>query len=258
MQQQQRPWWQEQRNELLDHSTNTPLFVYNLAQLNKSIDSLLNVTALQHVFYSVKANHHATLLQCIESRGIGFECVSADELCYILNLFPDIDPHRLLFTPNFAPKIDYETALNKNVYVTIDSSYPLKHWSQMFVGRELLIRVDLGVGKGHHRHVQTAGENSKFGADEKELCEIVELAEKLQCTIIGLHSHAGSGILDAEHWCETARQLLNYRRRFPSMRIINIGEQNCLYSIDRILFCIKIEMNSAFCRWWYWHCRRTE
>ena len=69
----------------------------------KSIDTL---------FYAIKANPYPSILKTLEKEGVGFECVSIQELDRVLELFPNIDKKRILFTPNFAPKAEYEYALN--------------------------------------------------------------------------------------------------------------------------------------------------
>ncbi len=42
---------------------------------------------------------------------------------------------------------------------------------ETFAGRELFLRLDPGHGRGHHRHVRTAGTHSKFGIPLAELDE---------------------------------------------------------------------------------------
>jgi bifunctional diaminopimelate decarboxylase / aspartate kinase len=63
----------------------------------------------------------------------------------------------VLFTPNFAPRSEYEFGLERGVRVTLDNLYPLKMWPEVFARREIFVRIDPGVGRGHHQHVRTAG-----------------------------------------------------------------------------------------------------
>ncbi len=80
-----------------------------------------------------------------------------------LRRVPGLDPERVLFTPNFAPRSEYEYGFAKGVRVTLDNLYPLKTWPEVFRGREIFLRIDPGFGRGHHSHVRTAGVHSKFG-----------------------------------------------------------------------------------------------
>lgn len=64
---------------------------------------------------------------------MGFECVSPGEINHVLCLFPEIErKQRILFTPNFAPRGEYEQGFELGVNVTVDAVYPLKHWPHIF------------------------------------------------------------------------------------------------------------------------------
>ncbi len=148
----------------------------------------------------------------MHDRGLNFECVSPGEIARVLDVLPKIDRRRVLFTPNFAPREEYERALEQGVWVTLDNLYPLRHWPKTFKGRDLFIRIDTGQGRGHHEHVRTAGAHSKFGVPLFEIDELVELAKKAGARIVGLHAHTGSGVLAPDAWLDTGRQLLNAAR----------------------------------------------
>ena len=90
---------------------------------------------------------------------------------------PALDPERVLFTPNFAPRAEYEFGFAKGVRVTLDNLYPLKMWPEVFRGREIFLRIDPGFGRGHHSHVRTAGVHTKFGIPLSEADELVALTE---------------------------------------------------------------------------------
>jgi hypothetical protein len=71
-----------------------------------------------------------------------------NELQRILELFEGIDPKRILFTPNFAAKEEYEFALTLGCHLTIDSLYPLQHWPELFKKQNIFLRIDPGSGVG--------------------------------------------------------------------------------------------------------------
>jgi diaminopimelate decarboxylase/aspartate kinase len=69
--------------------------------------------------------------------------------------------------------------------------------------------MDPGHGRGHHQHVRTAGKQSKFGIPPESAEYVAGLVNSLEATVIGLHSHAGSGILEeTANWFEVAELLL--------------------------------------------------
>ncbi len=55
-----------------------------------------------------------------------------------MQVVPGIDPSRILFTPNFAPRSEYEWALEQGVHLTIDNLYALREWGELFRGRDVL------------------------------------------------------------------------------------------------------------------------
>ncbi|KTD41660.1 diaminopimelate decarboxylase, aspartate kinase (fusion of lysA and lysC) [Legionella parisiensis] len=218
------PWWQIKKESLLSIAgTHSPCYVYNSTTQITQAKQLLNLKSIDTLFYAIKANSHPSILKTLEKEGIGFECVSIQELKRISDLFPDIDKKRILFTPNFAPKAEYEFAMNLGCYVTIDNLHPLISWTELFQNRDIIIRIDPGAGAGHHKHVITGGNESKFGIDQKDIEHLKILTQKNNVRVIGLHSHSGSGILTPELWEQTALMLTSLIEQFPNTQFINLG-----------------------------------
>jgi diaminopimelate decarboxylase/aspartate kinase len=109
------------------------------------------------------------------------------------------------------------------VLLTLDNLYPLEHWGELFRSRDVFVRLDPGAGRGHHRHVQTAGNQSKFGIPIPELPRLRQLADRHGARVVGLHVHAGSGILDPGHWSEMATLLAETAAGMPDVRVLNLG-----------------------------------
>ncbi|HEX7183573.1 MAG TPA: bifunctional aspartate kinase/diaminopimelate decarboxylase [Thermoanaerobaculia bacterium] len=217
-------WWEERREELLALTTEeSPLYVYDAETLDASVGSVLALDAVDRVFYSVKANCHSGILARFHAAGVGFECVSIGELEHVRSLFPGLAGERLLFTPNFAPREEYRRAFELGAWVTLDNLHPLRAWPELFRGREVLLRLDPGRGRGHHAHVRTAGAQSKFGIAMEELDGAAPLLESCGARVVGLHAHAGSGIRSAEAWDETAAFLGAAAARFPAARVLDLG-----------------------------------
>jgi diaminopimelate decarboxylase/aspartate kinase len=219
-----KPWWQSRRGELLQLADQHDCaFVYDTGVVGAAARALRALKSVDRVYYAMKANPHPRLLRVLVAEGLGLECVARGEIEQVLATVPDLARDHLLFTPNFAARAEYEWAFTLGVAVTIDNLYVLRAWPEVFRGRELLVRLDTGTGRGHHHHVRTAGVQSKFGVPLAELAELGELAAALQLRIIGLHAHPGSGVFDVTSWSETAALLLEAAQRFPQLRIINIG-----------------------------------
>ena len=76
----------------------------------------------------MKANPHPEILRTLHAEGISSECVSRGEVERVLEAVPGVDRAHILFTPNFAPRDEYEWAFAQGVRVTVDNSYVVEQW----------------------------------------------------------------------------------------------------------------------------------
>jgi diaminopimelate decarboxylase/aspartate kinase len=222
----------------------TPRYVYHLPTIRERARTLRRLKSIDRVYYAVKANAHPAILAVLAREGLGFECVSPGELVAVAAIGEARESPRL-FTPNFAPRSDYAEALqNQGVAValrsgsppspesrvpspglllTLDALHPLQHWPGIFRGREIMLRIDLGRGAGHHDKVRTGGSTSKFGLPLEELDAFLALTRELGVRVVGVHAHLGSGILDASHWALVCSQLAGIADRIGTVRCLNLG-----------------------------------
>ncbi|MFQ6005905.1 MAG: bifunctional aspartate kinase/diaminopimelate decarboxylase, partial [Woeseia sp.] len=218
------PWWLQKRDNLLTLANeHFNAYVYDADSVRSAAQSLLNMRSLDRVLYAVKANFNAELLKTLADVGVDFECVSPGEVEWLFEVLPDLDKHRILFPPNFAPRSEYEWAVERGLQLTLDNLHPLQAWPEIFDGQELFIRVDPGQGRGHHEHVKTAGVHSKFGIPRFEVDELVELVDRAGAEVIGIHAHSGSGILDSDNWRSVAAELIKVAERFPTVEYMDLG-----------------------------------
>ncbi len=218
------PWWEGKRAELRQIAQERgSAYVYDRATLERSAQQLLGIQGIDRIFYAIKANPHPDVLKTFAGLGLSFECVSQGECEHVLKVVPGIDPGKILFTPNFAPRAEYEWALGKGVTLTIDSLYALREWGELFRGRDVLIRLDTGFGRGHHDHVRTAGVHAKFGVPMFELDELERLVKLKGARVVGLHAHTGSGVFEVRNWQEVGQLLGDLAKRFPHVKAIDLG-----------------------------------
>jgi bifunctional diaminopimelate decarboxylase / aspartate kinase len=254
------PWWETERETLLSLAKQeAPCYVYHIPTIEEKADTLRGLHNIDQCFYAIKANPHPDILKRLEAKGMGFECVSIQELKHILNLFPKIHPTRLLFTPNFAPKAEYAYACTLGCHLTIDSLYPLEHWPELFKNTPVFLRIDPGCGAGHHKYVCTGGNESKFGIPRNMLEQAANLVRTHNICVVGLHSHSGSGILSPSLWQETALMLYEEAKNFPDARIINLGgglgiaEKPSQYPLDMAALDVSLEaVKSRDPTWSFW------
>ncbi len=217
-------WWHGKQAALLKLANeHESAYVYDRDTLQRQARSMKSIASVDQVFFAMKANPHPEILKLLVAEGLGLECVSRGELQHVFTILPTLDRQRILFTPNFAARGEYEFALEQGVYITLDNLYVLQAWPELFKGREVLLRVDTGYGRGHHHHVRTAGAHSKFGIPLSDFDELTALVEQHQVRVIGLQAHTGSGVFNVGNWREVAEVLASLAPRFKSLHILDIG-----------------------------------
>ena len=217
-------WWRRRSEELVKIARKaSPVYVYDSKSVATRIEDLRRIKSVARWFYSMKANRNPEVLVQIERAGLGFECVSRGEMERIFELFPGIDPGRVLFTPNFAARADYEEGFRLGAHVTVDNGYPIERWPEVFRGREILLRIDPGEGRGHHKYVHTAGAKQKFGIWPSELSRLSEKIDACGALVVGLHAHVGSNIFAPDTWAKNAAFLAETAALFPHARILDLG-----------------------------------
>ncbi|MBT8078547.1 MAG: bifunctional aspartate kinase/diaminopimelate decarboxylase [Gammaproteobacteria bacterium] len=217
-------WWLSKRDQLLDIAeSNRNAFVYDADSVRMAVSGLRDLKNLDRVLYAMKANFNPELLRILAKSGVDFECVSPGEVEHLMSSVPGLGADRILFTPNFAPREEYEWALSSGLQLTLDNLHPLQEWPELFGGVNLFIRIDPGQGRGHHQHVRTAGEMSKFGVPRFETDELVRLIKRAGAEVTGIHAHSGSGILDPENWRAVAAELAQVAQHFPAVEVLDLG-----------------------------------
>lgn len=218
------PWWQRQQQRLQTLAdAGTPRYVYHLPTVRERARQLAAIGAVDRRYYAIKANSHPAILAALIEEGFGLECVSLGELRRVFAVLPELAPERVLFTPSFAPVSEYEAAFALGVSVTVDNVEALRRWPELFGGRSLWLRIDLGHGDGHHEKVTTGGKASKFGLAAARIDEFVSAARDLDVRIVGLHAHLGSGVETQAHWRQMYDELAGFARRIGSVQVIDIG-----------------------------------
>jgi diaminopimelate decarboxylase/aspartate kinase len=141
----------------------------------------------------------------------------------VLEVVPEVTAGDILFTPNFAPRAEYQQGFDMGALITVDNSWALQQWPDVFAGKEIFLRLDLESGYGHHRKVITSGKDSKFGIALEHIAALSELLSEHDIRVTGLHVHTGSGVIDAPVWKEQLQRLLAVLPSFPRVRVLDLG-----------------------------------
>lgn len=217
-------WWHVRRSDLVALGRkHGAAYVYDRATLTAKAQALRALPGIDSVFYALKANWHPEILRLFFDQGLGFECVSRNEVEHVLKTLPGIDRRKILFTPNFAPREEYAWGVEQGIWVTLDNLHPLKAWPELFKGRDVFVRIDTGYGRGHHDKVRTAGVHSKFGVPLFEMDELERLIKAAGVRVVGLHAHTGSGVFSVDNWQSVGATLTSLTQRFQDVHTVDLG-----------------------------------
>jgi diaminopimelate decarboxylase len=187
--------WDAARLRGLASEHETPLYVQDLDRVRENCERLLAAFPDADVRYAVKAHTGRAVLEAVRDAGLDAECASAGEVDRALAA--GFDGSRLHYTAVNPPArdLDYVVGVAEaepDITVTVGAVDTLDRLAERGYDGRVCVRVNPGVGAGHHEKVTTGGA-AKFGIPYDRAAEAArDAAERFDA--VGIHAHAGSGI----------------------------------------------------------------
>ncbi|AXB44916.1 diaminopimelate decarboxylase [Amycolatopsis albispora] len=193
----------------------TPLFVIDEADFKSRCAEYAEAfddPALVH--YASKAFLSTEIARWVAAQGLSLDVCSGGELAIAQRA--EFPPERITFHGNNKSVAELEMAVQAGVgTVVLDSYFEIARLAEVAARHEItqqvLVRVTVGVEAHTHEFIATAHEDQKFGfslasGDAAEAVRRVLNAGSLK--LIGLHSHIGSQIFDADGFEVAARRII--------------------------------------------------
>ena len=209
--------------ELIMQEYGSPLYVYEESVLRSCFRQLISgfPEGLIKIHYSMKANSNQTILKILCEEGSSIDAVSEYEVR--LALESGFEPDQIIFTGNNNNLEEIEYCVEQKVLINIGSLALLELFGNRHSGMTLSVRINPGLGAGHHAHCITGGPDSKFGIYLDQIDSVLDLANKYNLTINGIHSHIGTGIFEAEPMLEAMEMTLAVAEKFPELQFVDFG-----------------------------------
>ena len=208
----------------------TPAYVYRAGRVRDNLLRLraaLDAAAVPHdVYFAVKANRHAPLLDDLRAHGgCGIDACSPAELALALERgFPEF---RISYTGHAVSEGDLDVlAAHPGVHVNCDAISTIRRLGRRCPGRAIGIRLNPGLGAGYNERLAYAGAKpTKFGVYPDRFEEAIAVARSAGMRVDTLHFHVGSGYqgdaLDVlDQVLQGAAPLLDAH---PEIRRLNVG-----------------------------------
>ena len=187
--------WDADRLHALADAHGTPLYVQDLDRVRENCERLFAAFPDADVRYAVKAHTGRAVLGTVRDAGLDAECASAGEVDRALAA--GFGGDRLHYTAVNPPATDLDHVVDAaeaepDLTVTVGAVDTLDRLAERGYDGRVCIRVNPGVGAGHHEKVRT-GAAAKFGVPYDRAAAVARDADA-RFDVVGVHAHAGSGI----------------------------------------------------------------
>ncbi|MEF8774381.1 MAG: diaminopimelate decarboxylase [Halobacteriales archaeon] len=218
--------WDGDRFADLADEYGTPLYVTDLDRVRANYRRFASAFERERVLYAAKANTGRAVLRAVMDAGGTAECAAAGELQRAIAA--GADPNDLQYTAVNPPGGDLGAAVelwrdHQGLTVTAGATDTLDRLAERGFDGRLLVRVNPGVGAGHHEKVAT-GADAKFGIPAGRVPDVVERARE-EFSFLGLHAHVGSGILggDLDDHRRAMERVGELAREVAPIEVLDVG-----------------------------------
>lgn len=191
--------WSADTLESLARAYGTPLYVIDLDRVRANARRFATAFADARLLYAAKAHAGRAVLRTVADEGYLVEAAARGEVRRAVDA--GVDPADVQYTGVNPPDPDLDYAVDlwrdhPGLTVTVGAESSLDRLADRGFDGRLCLRVNPGVGMGHHEKVAT-GSHPKFGVPYDRVAGVVGEARD-RFDVVGLHAHAGSGILDPD------------------------------------------------------------
>jgi len=202
----------------------TPLYIYDGAKIVSQVKTLQEAFAAVplKIKYATKALSNINVLKLIRKAGAGIDAVSIEEAK--IGMLAGFEASEIMYTPSGVDFSEIEEAVDMGIMINLDSLPLMERFGQVYGSRlQACIRINPHIMAGGNLKISVGHKESKFGISIEQLPEILQVVEKYQLNIVGLHIHTGSDILDAEVFLRGGNVLFEAAMQFPNLKFLDFG-----------------------------------
>ena len=218
--------WDDDRLRSLANRYDTPLYVLDLARVRANYRRFVAAFPDAHVMYAAKAHTGRAVLSTLLAAGADIECAARGELQRAVDAGADPDTLRYTAVNPPARDLDYAVDLaaeHPGLTVTAGATDTFDRLEARGYEGRVAIRVNPGIGTGHHEKVAT-GQDAKFGIPAEQVPAVAESVRE-RFDLVGLHTHVGSGVLhdDLADHCRAIERVATLARTVGDLEFLDIG-----------------------------------
>jgi diaminopimelate decarboxylase len=170
-----------------------PVWVYDAQIIRDKIAALHQFDVVR---FAQKACSNIHILRLMREQGVRVDSVSLGEIERALaaGYDPQADQDSIVFTADLIDSATLARVHELQIPVNAGSVDMLEQLGQVSPGHRVWLRVNPGFGHGHSQKTNTGGENSKHGIWYSDLPAALELLQRYNLKLVGIHMHIGSGV----------------------------------------------------------------
>ncbi len=182
----------------------TPLYLYDQATLDANLEAYRQALSriypgLWGITYAGKAFLCTALAQWVLQRGLWVDCTGTGELA--IARAAGAQREQILVHGVNKSAADLASEMPAAGTIVVDGIVELDRLVSMIAQAEgpvpdLWLRLRPGLAVDTHSHTQTGQEDSKFGMNEAEALQAIQLCRAHNLPLTGLHFHQGSQFRD--------------------------------------------------------------
>ena len=194
----------------------TPLYTYYGERIRNNLNSidaaLKNNFDKYQIYYAVKSNNNPNLLTFMHQHlpSLGADCSSPGELLAAERA--RIPMKNCVYTGNYESVDDLQSAVDSGCEVNLDDETSFKRLKNICIPEYISFRLNPGIGKGRFAEIVTGGHDAKFGIPVEKIAAVYQSALTDGVKTFGLQCHAGSAILDQNHFRDNTGLILKAAR----------------------------------------------
>lgn len=209
--------------ESLAEKFGTPLYVYETETIRRRyLDLVKNIRYPKlDIHYACKANTNLSILKFLRKLGAKIETVSRGEI--VLAFQAGFKSEEITYTSTSVSEAEMAFVVKNKIQINLDSLSQIELYGKLNPNSKVGLRINQGIGAGHHDHVITGGAMSKFGIPLSRLPQAKKLAEKYKLKITSLHQHIGSNVLAENILLKAFEKLLDTAKDFSDLESLDFG-----------------------------------
>ena len=208
----------------------TPVYVMDEADLRARAHAFADAFNGWDVYYAAKSFLCTTVARWVSEEGLGVDVCTGGELAVVQRA--GVDLRRVGLHGNNKSDAELHYALTAGVgRIIIDSFDEISRLGglaeRLQIRPRVMVRATTGVEAHTHEYIATAHEDQKFGfsiAGGSAIEALLKCHQDPWLDLVGIHSHIGSQIFDAEGFEVAAHRTLRLQADFERQTGVELGE----------------------------------